>query len=127
MTLGLRFADGSIAEFWTVAAPGVALVPASVGLPSEYCTASCAPLYSCEAKSTEFARRKLKPEGELLLTLRITLFGETKLPLPMPRKPSVSPNLLNGVSMLPSLRVHQLASRPTKDSRLLTVLLIQQF
>src|SRR4029077_8930041 len=116
MTLGLRFAAGSIALFWAV--------PDSVGLPIEYCTPTCAPPKFCEAKSTAFARRRLKPEAALLLTLRITLFGETKLPLETPRKPSTSPNFLNGVSMLPSLTVPQLAARPTKESRLAKVLIL---
>src|SRR6266699_2411378 len=72
-----------------------------------------------ESYITEFARRKLKLDDELppKPALRKTLLVETKLPLQTPRKPSVSPNFLNGVSMLPSLTVPHFASRPANESR----------
>src|SRR6266567_2793004 len=72
-----------------------------------------------ESYITEFARRKLKLDDELppKPALRKTLLVETKLPLLTPRKPSVSPNFLNGVSMLPSLTVPHFASRPANESR----------
>src|SRR5712691_596052 len=76
-----------------------------------------------ESYITEFARRKLKLDDELLPKgpLRNTLAVDTKLPLLTPRKPSVSPYFLNGVSMLPSLTVPHLASRPANESRWFSV------
>src|SRR5258706_9113538 len=118
-TLGKRFAPGLMP-----ALPGALRVaaPDSSGLPIEYCTPTCTPPGSVgEARSIAFARRKLKLEPDELAPepiLRITLFGDTKLPLETPRKPSVSPYFLNGVSMLPSLTVPQPVSRPANESRL---------
>src|SRR6266853_2563044 len=89
---------------------GVTVVPASVGLPSEYCTMVCnPPRIVGEVKSKAFARRRLKLEDELVPKdpFCSTLGADTKLPLFTPRKPSMLAFLLNGVSMLPSLIVPQ--------------------
>src|SRR6266853_1557040 len=89
---------------------GVTVVPASVGLPSEYCTMVCSPPRIVgEVKSTAFARRRLKLEDELAPKDPFcnTLGADTKLPLFTPRNPSMLAFLLNGVSMLPSLIVPQ--------------------
>src|SRR5258708_12282002 len=97
-------------------------MPLSVGLPIEYCTAVCnPPRIVGEAKSMALARRRLKLEEEFVPNpvLRNTLLVVTKLPLLTPRKPSVSPYFLNGVSILPSRTVPQPALlKPANESRL---------
>src|SRR5712692_6826801 len=96
-------------------------MPASVGLPIEYCTLVCSPPRIVgEVKSTAFARRKLKLEAELAPkpVFCNTLLCDTKLPLLTPRKPSMLPYSLYGVSILPSLNVpHPSLVRPANELR----------
>src|SRR6266568_9178432 len=99
-----------------------AVVAFSSGSPTEYSTAAWMPPKVGESYITEFARRRLKLDAfpSPKPALRKTLLVETKLPLLTPRKPSVSPYFLNGVSMLPSLTVPHPASRPANESRWLS-------